>query len=98
MCCVLLETNISCMCGTMCLKPIYVCVELIIYATSCICYQCITYLIVGQLLVDEFFCLVSIVVVIISNICPANKNVKKKNPSIQDVFFIPSTPGLPIYW
>jgi hypothetical protein len=50
MCCVLLKITMSCMCGTMCLKLIYGCVELIICVTSCICDQCITYLIVGQLL------------------------------------------------
>jgi hypothetical protein len=49
--CVQLETTMLCMCRTMCLKPIYGYVELIICATSCICDQCITYLYVGQLLV-----------------------------------------------
>jgi hypothetical protein len=50
MCCVLLETTMLCMYRTMSLKPNYVCVHLIICATSCICDQCITYLFVDQIL------------------------------------------------
>jgi hypothetical protein len=47
---VLLKVTMLYMCWTMCLKPIYVCIQLIIYATWCICDQCITYLFVGPLL------------------------------------------------
>jgi hypothetical protein len=69
MCCVLLETTMLCMSRTICLKPIDGCVELIICATSCIC-DLANYL---WYLMDEFFCLVTILVVVMSNICPANK-------------------------
>jgi hypothetical protein len=51
MCCVLLETTILCTCRTMGLKPIYRCVEPIIYVILCICDQCMTHLFGGQLLV-----------------------------------------------
>jgi hypothetical protein len=48
---VLLKTTMLCMCRTICLKPINRCVEPNIYATSCICDQCMSYLFGGQLFV-----------------------------------------------
>jgi hypothetical protein len=51
MCYVLLETTMLCMCRTIYLKPVNECVEPIIYTTSCIYDQCMSYLFGAQLLV-----------------------------------------------
>jgi hypothetical protein len=71
MCYVRLETTMLCMWTTMCLELINGCVEPIIYDTSCIYDQCMSFfsLVPKYLcyLTDEFFCLVIIVVVVISN-------------------------------
>jgi hypothetical protein len=69
MCYVLLQITMLCMWKTMCFKPIDGCVEPIICDTSCIC-DLANYL---WYLMDEFFCLVAILVVVMSNTCPANK-------------------------
>jgi hypothetical protein len=72
MCYVLLETILLRMWTTICLEPINGCVEPIICDTSCICDQCMSFFLVLKYLcyiTDEFFCLVVIFVVVISNIC-----------------------------
>jgi hypothetical protein len=86
------------------LKPIYGCVQLSIYATWCICDQCITYLFVGQLLMVLHgwvflwpFLLLSCQIYVMHT--TESKNFKKKSRkiSIYALFLINCAPtGLPL--